>query len=122
MDKLICQYNSGTWFWYKLSNTVYHHIVGGPTKEKVKFRLVADNATVTKVDIGNPVGSRNATSEINDDKLIVYLVNQETGVLDLIVMRGHPKNGKHWVTLSLNYCEKKQNLCLFQKIMNQFLM
>ena len=58
----------------------------GPLAEVYEIRLVADNSTVTKIDMGELGGWRDTTAAFEDDSLISYLHNAEK-VVDILAIR-----------------------------------
>ncbi len=57
----------------------------GPNAEVFEIHLVADNKTITQVDMGELGGVRPATAEFKDDSLITYLYNDK--VIDILATR-----------------------------------
>ena len=60
----------------------------GPKQEVFSYKLTPDNRTIENIDIGIIGGPRLTTAELVDDNsLVSYLKNPETGVVDMIATR-----------------------------------
>ena len=72
---------------------IFCYVSEGPQAEVYGYSLAADNSTVTKISMGNLVGSMNSVSEISEDgrSLVSYLIGRESGDVEIILTRTREK-------------------------------
>jgi hypothetical protein len=68
-------------------NNIRVNGIKGPNKEVFELHLVADNKTITQVDMGEIGGLRDATSEFTNNSLISYLKKPDEKIIDIIATR-----------------------------------
>jgi len=69
--------------------------------------MVADNSTVTQIDLGEFGGQRDVIAEFKDNSLIVYMKPKDEKVIDMIATRSIAAESMYLIILNQNVINYK---------------